>query len=86
MCLYGECSLLMLVNGESVGPINLNRDFRQGDTLSPYIFMMCAYEHFALLKRVKAKREIHGIKVCQGAPLLTHLLFTNNYFLLCRGR
>jgi len=28
---------------------------------------------------------IHGIKVCRGAPLLTHLLFADDCFLFCRA-
>jgi len=27
---------------------------------------------------------IHGIEVCRGAPLVTHMLFANDCFLFCR--
>lgn len=38
-----------------------------------------------LLKYVEAKGDIHGIKVCRGAPILSHLLFVNDCFLLHRS-
>jgi hypothetical protein len=75
----------VLVNGERVGPIKPKRGLRQGDPLSPYIFIMCAEGLSSLLKKAEARGEIHGVKVCRGAPLLTHLLFADNCFLFCRA-
>lgn len=37
------------------------------------------------MKYVEAKGDIHGIKVCRGAPILSHLLFVNDCFLLHRS-
>jgi len=75
----------VLVNDEKVGPIIPKRGLRQGDPLSPYLFIICAEGLSALLKRAEAKGDIHGIKVCRGAPLLTHLLFADDCFLFCRA-
>ncbi|GAU36460.1 hypothetical protein TSUD_166260 [Trifolium subterraneum] len=75
----------VLVNGESVGPVKPMRGLRQGDPLSPYIFIMCAEGLSGLLKQSEARGEIHGIKVCRGAPILTHLLFADDSFLFCRA-
>jgi hypothetical protein len=75
----------VLVNGESVGPIRPKRGLRQGDPLSPYLFIMCAEGLSGLIKKSEARGEIHGIKVCRGAPLLTHLLFADDCFLFCRA-
>jgi hypothetical protein len=75
----------VLVNGESVGPVKPMRGLRQGDPLSPYIFIMCAEGLSRLIKKSEARGEVHGIKVCRGAPLLTHLLFADDCFLFCRA-
>jgi len=75
----------VLVNGESVGPVVPKRGLRQGDPLSPYLFILCAKGLSKLIKKSEAKGEIHGIKVCRGAPLLTHLLFADDCFLFCRA-
>jgi len=72
----------VLVNGERVGPIIPKRGLRQGDPLSPYLFIICAEGLSALLKKAKARGEIHGVKVCRGAPILTHLLFADDCFIL----
>lgn len=72
----------VLVNGERLGPIVPKRGLRQGDPLSPYLFILCA-EGLSLLKKAEARGDIHGVKVCQGAPLVTHLLFVDDCFLFC---
>jgi hypothetical protein len=75
----------VLVNGESVGPLKPMRGLRQGDPLSPYIFIICAEGLSSLIKKSEAREEFHGIKVCRGALLLTHLLFVDDCFLFCRA-
>jgi len=75
----------VLINGEKVGPIVPKRGLRQGDPLSPSLFILCAEGLSALLKRTEARGDIHGVKVCRGASLLTHLLFADDCFLFCRA-
>jgi len=37
-----------------------------------------------MLKKLEARGDIHGIKVCQAAPRVTHLLFFADCFLFSR--
>ncbi|MCI35685.1 RNA-directed DNA polymerase (Reverse transcriptase), partial [Trifolium medium] len=52
----------VLVNGESVGPIDPKRGLRQDDPLSPYLFIICAEGLSVLLRKAEARGELHGIK------------------------
>jgi hypothetical protein len=61
----------VMVNGESVGPIVPGRGLRQGDPLSPYLFILCAEGLTNLIHKYEGKGDIHGVKVCRGAPSLT---------------
>ncbi|GAU34086.1 hypothetical protein TSUD_255820 [Trifolium subterraneum] len=74
-----------LVNFEKVGPIHPGRGLRQGDPLSPYLFIIVAEGLTSLIKKAVDGGEIHGIKICRGAPSVSHLLFADDCFLFCRA-
>lgn len=67
-------------NGMSVGPINLNRGLRQGDPLSPYLFLFCVEGLSNLMDNAATDNQIHGCCVSPGAPEITHLLFADDSF------
>jgi len=71
----------VLVNQESVGPIIPGRGLRQGDPLSPYLFILCAEGLSALNHQAEVRGELHGAKICRNAPIVTHLLFADDCFL-----
>ncbi|KAK2438202.1 hypothetical protein QL285_023013 [Trifolium repens] len=37
----------------------------------------------ALIKKSVASGDLHGIQICRGAPVVSHLLFADDCFLLC---
>jgi len=49
-------------------------------TSSSYLIILCQEAHIVLLKRAEARRDIYGVKVYGGVPLLTHLLFVKDLF------
>ncbi|PNX99600.1 ribonuclease H [Trifolium pratense] len=75
----------VLVNFDRVGPISPGRGLRQGDPLSPYLFILVAEGLSTLIHQAVARGEIHEIKICRGAPLVSHLLFADDCFLFCRA-
>ncbi|PNY09259.1 ribonuclease H [Trifolium pratense] len=71
----------VLVNFERVGSIYPGRGLRQGYPLSPYLFILVVERLSALIKKSVASGDIHGVKICRGAPMVSQLLFVDNCFL-----
>ncbi|XP_073129367.1 uncharacterized protein [Henckelia pumila] len=73
-----------LVNDQSVGPLNPERGLRQGDPLSPYLFILCTEGLTTLLRKAEESGQLHGTKVCRGAPAISHLFFADDSMFLFR--
>lgn len=72
-------------NRIEMGPIAPSRGIRQGDPLSPYLFIICSEGLSALIWHYKTQRWIQGTKVCRNAPNITHMLFADDSYLYCRA-
>jgi len=73
------------VNGELSEMIKPERGLRQGDPLSPYLFLLCAEGFSALLSQAEGDGRLKGVKVCQRAPSVSHLLFADDSLILFRA-
>ena len=73
-------SYSILVNGEPKGVIVPSRGLRQGDPLSPYLFLFCAKGLNALLRNAADEGVINGFSLCRNEPKLTHLFFCKRLF------
>lgn len=71
--------------GSSIGPIIPTRGLRQGDPLSPYMFLMCVEGLPKSLKSAAKSGQISGCRVCTLAPSVTHLLFVDDSFLFFKA-
>ena len=78
-------SYSVLINGEPKGKIILTRGLRQGDPISPYLFLLCVEGLSAMLKREEGVGHIKGIAVSKGALRISHLLFTDDSIVFCRA-
>jgi hypothetical protein len=75
----------VLVDGASVGPIVPGRRLRQGDPLSPYLFIMCVEGLSSLIREVERRNDIRGTMICKNAPIIYHLLFADDCVLFFRA-
>lgn len=62
-----------------------SRGLRQGDPLSPYLFILCAEGLSALIQKYESKQWINGIKICRKAPTISHMFFADDSYLYCRA-
>mgnify|MGYP001010734475 CR=1 FL=1 len=69
-------------NGNLLQSFTPTCGLRQGDPISPYLFLLCAEAFSAMLHHAEQSGKLKGIKVCNGAPSINHLLFADNSLLL----
>ncbi|XP_062013785.1 uncharacterized protein LOC133730151 [Rosa rugosa] len=70
-----------LVNGTPRGYVTPQRGLRQGDPLSPYLFLLCAEGMSALISHGVSSGQWQGLRICDGAPTISHLLFADDSML-----
>ena len=61
-------SYSVLVNGEPCGMIYPTRGIRQGDPLSPFLFLLCTGGLNGLIKKVDLHGDIHGYSLLSKGP------------------
>ena len=61
------------------------RGLRQGDPLSPYLFLFCAEGLTSLISFQENQGNLQGVKVCRTAPSISHLLFADDSLMLIQA-
>lgn len=85
MLCVSTVSYLVLFNNDQIGPFTPYRGLRQGDPLSPYLFLMCVENLSRAIKKSAEERRIIGCKIHMQSPTITHLLFADDNFLFCKA-
>jgi hypothetical protein len=68
-------SFSVLVNGKPSQNFKPHRGIRQGDPLSPYIFILYADVFSSMITKSQDLSYINGISIAQNAPKISHLFF-----------
>ena len=69
---------------EKLEQFNPSRGIRQGDPISPYLFLLAA-EGLSCLLKSSSQSSLLGIKVAPSAPAVSHLLFADDSLLLFKS-
>ena len=79
-------SYSVIMNDKACGNITPSRGIRQGDPLSPYLFLLCAGSFSALIHKVSRDNRISGMSIGRGCPIITHLFFADDSLLFCKAK
>jgi hypothetical protein len=71
----------VLIDGVPKGFIIPSRGLRQGDPLSPYMFLLCAEGLSALFQKAGVSDNLKGIQSCRRGPWVSHLFFADDSLL-----
>lgn len=74
-------SFSFILNREVCGHVSPSRGLKQGDPLSPFIFLFCMEGLSCLLSKAEANGKIHGLKFGTGCLRVSHLLFADDSFM-----
>ncbi|KAF8406806.1 hypothetical protein HHK36_005927 [Tetracentron sinense] len=75
---YASVSYSILINGRPTGLLYPERGLRQGDPLSPYLFILVGHCLSCMLDHAEASRSLRGIKLFRRSATFSHLLFADD--------
>jgi len=73
----------ILVNGAPCKPFKMGRGLRQGDPISPFLFVMMTEVLNKLLSKAAAAGFFQGIHIGTGNVNITHLQFADDTLIFC---
>ncbi|XP_042979926.1 uncharacterized protein LOC122310106 [Carya illinoinensis] len=79
-------SFSVLINGQPGLKFWPGRGLRQGDPLSPYLFILCAEGLSNLLNGYEIQKLTKGVQVARGSISINHLLFADDCILFGRAK
>ncbi|GKA20651.1 ribonuclease H [Tanacetum coccineum] len=85
MACVSSVSFSFNINGQVSGHVTPTRGLRQGDPIPPYLFVMCAEVLSSMIRKSIMEGHIHGVKVCRGAPEISHLFFADDGIFFTRS-
>ncbi|KAL0433344.1 UNVERIFIED_CONTAM: putative mitochondrial protein [Sesamum latifolium] len=85
MLLVSTVSYSLTLNGNQFGYFFPERGIRQGDPLSPYMFIFYAGVFSCMLQDAELWGQLTGVTVARQAPRVSHLLFADDTLVFCKA-
>nr|ABW81175.1 non-LTR retrotransposon transposase [Arabidopsis cebennensis] len=80
-----EPAMTVLWNGEKTESFIPSRGLRQGDPLSPYLFVLCLERLCHQIDLAVGTKEWKPISMSRGGPLLSHICFADDLILFAEA-
>ncbi|KAL5546790.1 hypothetical protein UlMin_006477 [Ulmus minor] len=74
--------MTLILNGSPFNSFKPKRGIRQGDPISPYLFILCMEVLSRLINRKAEEGLLKGFRLSRRTPAINHLFFADNVFLL----
>ncbi|XP_074314569.1 uncharacterized protein LOC141649788 [Silene latifolia] len=71
-------SFTVMINGDPSEEFQSAQGLRQGDPISPYLFILCAKVLSHQMRRAAEVGSLHGVRIASTAPAVSHLLFADD--------
>ncbi|XP_060963433.1 uncharacterized protein LOC133032963 [Cannabis sativa] len=81
MACVTSVSYSVLLNGCPLKKIIPQRGLRQGDPLSPFLFLLCQDVLSKLIVKAELVGSLHGISIAHSTPPISHLMFADDTIL-----
>lgn len=78
-------SYSFLMNGSQFGRLIPERGLRQGDPLSPYLFICVVEAFMGMIAKAEEAGLLHGVRVAPSAPSVSALCFADDTMIFCRA-
>ena len=85
MSYISNTSLSVLVNGSTLDPIRPSRGIRQGDPISPYLFILCMEYLGFLIEKKCSNGSWCSLKASHGNIKISHLFFADDLILFAKA-